>query len=149
MKFLVATAYFSDEYGDGPSYAILEINKEFVDKITRLSEITLTVPEANYISFRMSNFIFVDYKLSEEYPELHLDEQPFTDDYICSTDLDLSYEALEDKVGMPRVDCEFVKIYPNISTLTFTAYDKYNSDEYWFEVSLEEIKAALEKEVSE
>jgi len=149
MKFLVATAYFSDEYGDGPSFAILEINKEFVEKMTHLFELTKTIPEANYISFRTHNFYFVDYKLSEEYPELHLDEQPFTDDCVCFTDIDLSYEALEDKVGMPRVDCEFVKIYPNISTFTFTAYDKYNSDEYWFEVSLEEIKATLEKEVSE
>jgi hypothetical protein len=145
MNYLIASVSCSDDFDD-TTYAILEVTQELIDHLSVYMQIAKNASKIDYAVFRENCFDFTGSDLEEEFPELDLKVKKPAQGDVLHTSLDLSGEALIDRLVLPRVECHAVKVYPHCEVFTFIAYGKYNSTEYWFEVSITQIKDALKTE---
>ena len=146
MNYLIAPVNCSDDFDD-TTFAILEITQGLFERMTEYMTITNNAPKIEYAVFREDCFDFTGSDLEEEFPELNLVMKKPSQGDVLHTVVDLSLDTLSTWLDLPRADCHAVKVYPHCEVFTFIAFGKYNSSEYWFEVSLTQLNDALKEQV--
>jgi hypothetical protein len=144
MVYLITHIDPSDEF-DNTCYGILQVTQDLIDRLRIYSSITNATPMAKYVVFEEDCFEFADSDLEIAFPEIALSIASLREDESFRTILDLSSEILHDQMEMPEANCHAVRVYGNTKDFTFFAFNEYNSVEYWFQVTLENLENALKE----